>query len=67
MIYALLLTLWFFFLIILKYEEPELSAKSSWLRIMLNGTLAAYCVWLPMYFLVLLVQWVYFLTTGIKV
>jgi hypothetical protein len=67
MIYALLLTLWCFFFFIAKYEEPELSADSSWLRIIFNATLVAYCVWLPMYFLVLLVQWVYFLTTGIKV
>jgi hypothetical protein len=67
MIYALLLTLWFIFIIILKHEEPELSVKSSGLRLMLNVTLAAYGIWLPMYFLVLLVQWVYFLTTGIKV
>jgi hypothetical protein len=67
MIYSLLLALWFIFLVIVKYEEPELSAKSSWPRVIFNGTLVAYCVWLPMYFLVLLVQWVYLLTTGIKV
>jgi hypothetical protein len=66
MIYALLLTLWFFFFIIIKHESPELSAKSSWFRLIFNATLAAYCVGLPMYFLVLLVQWVYLLTTGIK-
>jgi hypothetical protein len=67
MIYALLLTIWFIFTIILMHEEPELSAKSSGPRIMFNATLAAYCVWMPMYFLVLLVQWAYLLTTGIKV
>jgi hypothetical protein len=61
------MTLWIFYIIILKYEEPGLSAKSSWLRIMFNVALVTYCVWLPTYFLVLLVQWVYFLTTGIKV
>jgi hypothetical protein len=67
MIYALLLTLWVLFLIIIKYEVPEMSAKSSWPHLIFVTTLSAYCMWLPMYFLVLLVQWVYLLTTGIKV
>lgn len=67
MIYALLLTLWFFSVVLVKLESPELSAESSWFRLIFNATLAAYCVCLPMYFLVLLVQWVYLLTTGIKI
>jgi hypothetical protein len=43
-----------------------MSAKSSWPHLIFVATLSAYCMWLPMYFLVLLVQWVYLLTTGIK-
>jgi hypothetical protein len=67
MIYSLLLALWVIFLIIVKYEVKEMSAKSPWPLILFAATLSAYCIWLPMYFLVLLVQWVYLLTTGIKV
>jgi hypothetical protein len=67
MIYSLLLALWVIFLIIVKYEVKEMSAKSPWPHLLFVVTLSTYCWWLPMYFLVLLVQWVYLLTTGIKV
>jgi hypothetical protein len=67
MIYALLLVLWVFLFAILNHEEPRLSTESSWHHVIFVIILATYCVWLPTYFIVLLVEWVYFLTTGIKV